>query len=276
MFGFVRPYTADLTQEEKARYRAVYCGLCRVLNERYGLAGRLGLNYDMTFLTLLLGSLYEPAETFREAVCPPHPLKKHAESITEFTNYAADMTVALTYYKALDDWEDEKKTSGRMYAGMLKKHYLAVKERWPRQCGDIEESIARVRALEQSGGEAPEGAADASGRMLGSVFAVREDFFQPQMAGLGYFLGKFIYMMDAAVDWERDRKKGCFNPLFALNVSPREARELLCQPLGQAAEIFESLPLIQDAHIMRNILYSGVWQQYNQKMRKKEDGQDGD
>ena len=56
MFGFVRPYTADLTQEEKARYRAVYCGLCRVLNERYGLAGRLGLNYDMTFLTLLLGS----------------------------------------------------------------------------------------------------------------------------------------------------------------------------------------------------------------------------
>ena len=63
MFGFVRPYLADLSEEEKSRYRAVYCGLCRTLNDQYGLMGRIGLNYDMTFLTLLLNSLYEPEET---------------------------------------------------------------------------------------------------------------------------------------------------------------------------------------------------------------------
>ena len=80
MFGYLRPYEADLTEYERKRYRAVYCGLCRALKERYGLAGRMGLNFDMTFLILLLNSLYEPKETRKEALCPPHPVKSIAIS----------------------------------------------------------------------------------------------------------------------------------------------------------------------------------------------------
>ena len=140
MFGLIRPYMNDLTEEEKARYKAVYCGLCRALNEKYGLAGRMGLNYDMTFLIILLDSLYEPQEQTKDAFCPPHPVKKHRETRTEFTDYAADMTVALTYYKALDDWMDEHSKTGKVYSGLLKRHYQQVKERWPRQCEAIEKS----------------------------------------------------------------------------------------------------------------------------------------
>ena len=281
MFGYVRPYSEDLAEEEKKRYRAVYCGLCRKLNEQYGLAGRMGLNYDMTFLILLLSSLYEPEEQEREAVCPPHPVKKHREIVMPFTAYAADMTVALTYYKALDDWEDEKKASGKVYSGLLRKHYETVKNRWEGQCRAIEASIRAIHEVEKDENAQPERAADLSGRMLGSIFAVKDDFFQAQMASLGYYLGKYIYMVDAAVDYERDLKKGCYNPLPRMNVTPREARELLRQPLGSAAEIFEGLPLVQDVHIMRNILYSGVWQDYNAKMNRdaeeeKRQGKGGD
>ena len=110
---------------------------------------------------------------------------------------------------------------------------------------------------------------DSFDRMLADIFAVKEDFFQRQMAGLGYFLGKFIYMMDAAIDYEDDRKKGCYNPLNGMNVTPEEALDILRQPMGQAAVTFETLPLIQDANLMRNILYSGVWQTYNYQMKKK-------
>ena len=273
MFGFVRPCAADLSEEEKKRYRAVYCGLCRALSEKYGLAGRLGLNYDMTFLTLLLSSLYEPEEQSRETVCPPHPMKKHLEIITEYTDYAADMTVALTYYKALDDWQDEKKAAGKVYSDLLKRHYEGVKKRWPDQCECIEKSLDALHEVEKDENAQPERAADLSGQMLASLFAVKRDFFQKQMASLGYFLGKFIYMMDAAMDYERDLKKGCFNPLPGMNLTPETAGELLRQPLGQAAEAFEGLPLVQDAHLMRNILYSGVWQAYNAKLAgRKEDG----
>ena len=270
MFGLVRPYMNDLTEEEKARYKAVYCGLCRALNEKYGLAGRMGLNYDMTFLIILLDSLYEPQEQTKDAFCPPHPVKKHRETKSEFTDYAADMTVALTYYKALDDWMDEGSKTGKVYSGLLKRSYQQVKERWPRQCEAIEKSLDALHEVEKDEAAQPERAADLSGRMLADIFAVKEDFFQRQMAGLGYFLGKFIYMMDAAIDYEDDRKKGCYNPLNGMNVTPEEALEILRQPMGQAAEAFEALPLIQDANLMRNILYSGVWQTYNYEMSKKQ------
>ena len=275
MFGFVRPYEADLSEEEKKRYRAMYCGLCRKLNEGYGLAGRMGLNYDMTFLTMLLSSLYEPDEETRERFCPPHPMKKHLEAVTPFTDYAAAMTVALTYFKALDDWEDEGKTSGRLYAGLLKKHYQEVKEKWPRQCGDIEESIRRIHEIEASPSAQPEQAADCSGRMLGSLFAVKDDYFKPSLAWMGHSLGKFIYMVDAAVDYEQDQKKKCYNPLALMGVTPEEAGALLRQPLGRCSQIFEDLPLVQDVNILRNILYSGVWQNYNQAMHKKAGEKDG-
>jgi len=270
MFGLIRPYMNDLTEEEKARYKAVYCGLCRALNEKYGLAGRMGLNYDMTFLIILLDSLYEPQEQTKDAFCPPHPVKKHRETRSEFTDYAADMTVALTYYKALDDWMDEGSKTGKVYSGLLKRSYQQVKERWPRQCEAIEKSLDALHEVEKDEAAQPERAADLSGRMLADIFAVKEDFFQRQMAGLGYFLGKFIYMMDAAIDYEDDRKKGCYNPLNGMNVPPEEALEILRQPMGQAAEAFEALPLIQDANLMRNILYSGVWQTYNYEMQKKQ------
>ncbi len=270
MLGLVRPYMNDLTEEEKARYKAVYCGLCRALNEKYGLAGRMGLNYDMTFLIILLDSLYEPQEQTKDAFCPPHPVKKHRETKSEFTDYAADMTVALTYYKALDDWMDEGSKTGKVYSGLLKRSYQQVKERWPRQCKAIEKSLDALHEVEKDEAAQPERAADLSGRMLADIFAVKEDFFQRQMAGLGYFLGKFIYMMDAAIDYEDDRKKGCYNPLNGMNVTPEEALEILRQPMGQAAEAFEALPLIQDANLMRNILYSGVWQTYNYEMSKKQ------
>ncbi len=269
MFGFIRPYEADLSSEEKLRYRGLYCGLCRRLNDQYGLAGRMGLNYDMTFLILLLCSLYEPDETRTEAICPPHPLKKHPEIITKYTDYAADMTVVLAYYKALDDWQDERKSTGKLYAEMLKKAYLVVKERWPNVCKDIELCLSVIQEIEKIDHAQPEQAADYSGKMLACIFAVEDDYFQRHMGCLGYALGKFIYMMDAVVDYEHDLKKNCYNPLFHMSIKPEEAKEILQQPLGQAAEIFEKLPLVQDVNIMRNILYSGVWQQYNRQMQKR-------
>ena len=275
MFGFIRPFEADLCADEMRRYRGFYCGLCRRLNDAYGLAGRMGLNYDMTFLAILLSSLYEPEETVKDAVCPPHPVKKHTEIITEFTDYAADMTVALAYHKALDDWEDERKASGKMFCAMLKKPYSAVRKKRPEQCEAIEKSLDETHETEKDDHAQPEKAADLSGRMLAGVFTAKNDFFRQDMAGLGYSLGKFVYMMDAAVDYDRDLEKNCYNPLVKMGVKPEDAKELLMQPLGQAAEIFEGLPLVQDVEILRNVIYSGVWQQYNRKTRREAGDQNG-
>ena len=59
MFGYVTINKEELPAEEYERFHSYYCGLCRVLRDKYKRRGQLLLNYDMTFLAILLTSLYE-------------------------------------------------------------------------------------------------------------------------------------------------------------------------------------------------------------------------
>ena len=123
MFGYVRPGLESLDEAQKKRYRAWYCGLCQSLGDRHGFRGRMTLTYDMTFLAIFLSALYEPAEAHGQMRCLPHPKEAHDFVRTSMTDYAADMTIALAYFKALDDWQDEKNYPKHVMSMMLKKDY---------------------------------------------------------------------------------------------------------------------------------------------------------
>ena len=116
MFGYIQANEEDLTEDEKTRYHAAYCGLCRTLGQRHGQLSRLSLTYDLTFLTLLLTSLYEPDEKNAGKRCLVHPCRTRPYMVDRYTEYAADMTAALAYFKCMDDWKDEKKVSCRLYS----------------------------------------------------------------------------------------------------------------------------------------------------------------
>ena len=75
MFGYVTIDPTELPKHAQERYQAYYCGLCRTLYRRYGNLGRATLSFDMTFLLILLSSLYEPAETLSRERCLPHPVR---------------------------------------------------------------------------------------------------------------------------------------------------------------------------------------------------------
>lgn len=107
MFGLIVCNRKVLTKEEQERYQAVYCGLCRAIKKRYGQIERLSLNYDMTFLAILLNGLYEENNDSKEMHCPLHPLQKRRIFENQYIDYAADMTILLAYYKCKDDWKDE-------------------------------------------------------------------------------------------------------------------------------------------------------------------------
>ena len=47
MFGYVTINRGELKVRELETYESYYCGLCRVLKDRYGLAGCTMLNYDI-------------------------------------------------------------------------------------------------------------------------------------------------------------------------------------------------------------------------------------
>lgn len=269
MFGYIICNKETLSKEEIARYQNIYCGLCRVLRERYGQMSGMMLNYDMAFVVLFLSSLYEPEETMEEFRCPVHPLKSKTAVTNRFTEYAADMTVALTYHKCLDDWRDEQKKSKYQFAKQLLESYREVKKRYPRQCNTIEESLRELHLIENSRESNPDQAVNCSGKMLMELFVYEEDFWSNSLRTFGYELGRFIYLMDAAIDYKEDQKKRNYNPLFKMDKTPQEAVDALTMSIGNAAGEFEKLPLIQDEHLLRNILYGGVWQKYYAKVQGK-------
>ena len=121
MFGYVIPNQAALSPEAQARYRAAYCGLCRCIGALHGTRGRLTLSYDLTFLDLLLCSLYEGESACATGCdhCPIHPIRKVEWRSSGPTDYCADLSVALHYYNAQDKWNDDHSLLGLGFEKML-------------------------------------------------------------------------------------------------------------------------------------------------------------
>ena len=270
MFGYIICNKSKLAHEEIERYQRIYCGLCKVLEKRFGQLERMSLNYEMTFLVLFLTSLYEPEEEKTEFRCIAHPMKKKTAIENKFTEYAADMTIVMAYYKCLDDWEDEHRSMSRKYGELLEKSYKEIEQRYPRQCRSVSEGIQELRNIEKSPESEADDAVNCSGRVLSEMFVYEEDFWSSSLRTFGYELGRFIYLMDAVMDYKKDLKTGNYNPLRKMNKKPEEMEEILMSAIGNAAQVFESLPIVQDVHLIRNILYGGVWQKYYAKVAGKE------
>lgn len=266
VFGFVVADAGALSEEEKERYRAVYCGLCLALRDRYGQLSRACLTYDLTFFVLLCNSLHEPAETQGASHCMMHPTPAAPRpwARSAWTDYAADLSVALAYHKVLDDVADDGDLKARAAERLLAGAYERARACIPEQCAEIERAMAAIRAIEQGGAaDDPDAAAHEFGRMLGRLFARDQGFWTAAMEELGCGLGRFIYLMDAAVDFADDTASGSYNPFVALGSDAEAMRATLALTAADAATPYERLPLVQDTHLMDAILYSGIWAQFN-------------
>lgn len=269
MFGTIICNKKDLSEAEIRKYRSVYCGICRSLKERYGEKERLTLNYDMTFLAILLNSLYDEDIETEKKRCAIHPFTKQNVAQNKYVDYAADMTILLSYYKCKDDWEDEQKCISKRYMDLLEPQYRKLEDIYPRQVKCVKSALEKNAMLEKSGNALPDEVVNCSGKMLSEVFVIKEDFWTDSMRKIGYELGRFIYLMDACLDYEADKRKGLYNPLIDMKKTPAQMEFYLSQAIGNVTNEFEKLPLIQDVNILRNILYGGVWQKYYAKIKGK-------
>ena len=278
MFGYLTADRALLTPEEDARYKGVYCGLCRNLRQRYGQAAGLTLNFDQCFLILLLQSLYEGEEASGEDPCIAHPVKRQPWWECRFTDYAADMNLALSYLKLLDNWEDDGSLLSVSAAGALKGAYRRVRRAWPRQCEAMEVSIRSLRELEQANREDPDAAADAFAGMMAEIFVFQEDRWAPDLRRMGGALGRFLYITDAAMDLDRDTARNRYNPFrrrYGRADNGAFFRAVLRMLLADCLMAFDRLPLVLDAGILKNILCAGLWTEFNKKYHTEKDEDNG-
>ncbi|MBQ2936373.1 MAG: hypothetical protein IJD96_09085 [Lachnospiraceae bacterium] len=272
MFGYVVINKGEMKFKEFDVYQSYYCGLCRALKERYGVLGQISLTYDMTFLVMLLTSLYEPETAKGMTKCIAHPFEKHQTRRNEFSAYGADMNVLFSYYKCLDDWQDDKKILKLAYSKLMKKSYHKINGFYVDKVKKMDALMREFGQKEQENIDDIDKMAGLFGELMGEMFVVKQDEWEDNLRRLGTYLGKFIYLLDAYEDVEEDIKSGRFNPLKSRYENPdfeEEIKTILTMMMAGCCQEFEKLPIIDHIEILRNILYSGVWYRYEAVHEKR-------
>ena len=275
MFGYVLMNKPEIKFKDFDMYRSFYCGLCRELKERYGLSGQITLTYDMTFVILLLSGLYEPPTKKGSTRCIVHPVRRQPVRKNAITEYAADMNIFLTYYKCKDDWNDERSILGFAFGKLLEGKEKKSEKLWSKKVQTIVSCLDELSALEKENATDIDRVSGCFGRIMAEIFAYREDVWEPTLRRMGFYFGKFIYLLDAYDDVEEDVKKGNYNPFskdYIIKGFDDRVKNMLMMMMAETCREFEKLPIIKYTDILRNILYSGVWCRFENVSgkRKKE------
>ena len=269
MFGYVVVNKPELKFKEFEIYKGYYCGLCNSLRKRYGITGQLTLTYDMTFLALLLSSLYEPEVADEMHRCIVHPIGKHRMISTKFTDYTADMNILLAYYKAQDDWKDEHNVLKLAFCRLLK----GKNNQYRKKADAISSLLNELGTREKQNETNIDVMAGIFGKIMSVIFVPENDSWAPYLQNMGFFLGKFIYILDAYEDLEGDIKKNRYNPFKSICKEPDfddRIKSMLTMMMAECSKAFEFLPVIDNVNLLRNILYAGVWSAYYRHLKDKQ------
>lgn len=271
MFGYVRPSRDRLSGEEQERFNAAYCGLCRVLGKRYGLTARMILNYDLTFLAILLDDGAERTEP--GCRCMVHPCRKRpCAAATPALDTAADYSVILTWWQLRDGVADHGFWKGlkyRLASRLLRRAYRRARALRPAFDESTRQQLQELAGLEAEGCSSVDRVADTFARLLsGAAAGVEDPVRRRVLEQMLYHLGRWIYLTDAADDLEKDLKNQNYNPLalrFALceGKLTEESRQALAATMDRSVEMmaaaFELLDFGRWAGIIRSVVYEGLY-----------------
>ena len=270
MFGYVRPASERLTEEQEGCFQAAYCGLCHTLGERYGLPGRMILNYDLTFLAMLLS---EGQSRQCRRGCVMHPFKGRTCTCgDEAFALAADMSVILTWWQIQDGIADHGFWGGlkyRLASWTLRRAYRKARLLRPAFDEGTQRHLQELSRLEEEKCPSIDAAADTFAQLLsGAANEVEEPVKRRVLTQMLYHLGRWIYLIDAADDLKKDVAAGSYNPLPMRYRLPGDtltdtARQELAQTLDSSiramAAAFELWDFGQYGPVIESTVYQGLY-----------------
>lgn len=279
MLGYITPDKPELKVKEYELYSAYYCGICKAIKKRHGEIPRLVLSYDSVLLAMIISSLTENMPILKQERCIVHPIKKKNILYDDKAiDYAADMLVVLAYYKFKDDWKDEGKIVGGI--GMLgfKKYQEKIAGMYPETCDIINRCIENLSEIETEKCQAIDEAAEPFAQLMKAIFkgsGLIDDMEKTNALGeIGYSIGKWIYLIDAVDDLEKDIEKNRYNPLKDIskeeNFQKRIEYTLICI-LEKASIELEKLGIEKNKGIIENIIYFGLFKRTEGILGLRED-----
>ena len=267
MFGYIRTHRPELKVKEDETYKGIYCSLCRTLGKRYGILSRLFLSYDSTFLALALMALSEEKVCFEQKRCPFNPAKKcnFCKGENKELCFAADISVLLLYHKIKDNISDSTLFKAILYRILLVLILVSYKKavkNLPDAAILTEEYISMQSAVEEKQSRSIDEAAEPTAILLSKLYSMNEqdDDRRRVRERVGYCLGRWVYMIDAFDDIEKDRKSGNYNPfLLSGQDNYEKIKGDLLMTAGELASAYELLDIKKFGNITKNVIYDGLY-----------------
>lgn len=289
MFGYVRPVLDRLDEEQRDAYQSAYCGLCHALGDRHGWLARFTLQYDFTFLAILLAA-GEKEDRLSCRRCPAHLLRgSRACLYGEQMAVVADQSMILTYHKLSDDVLDHNMVTGlpyRFLRWIFRKAYSRAASAQQLFDQQVREGLALLRQMEAEQSAQLDRVADAFARILAAASASCSagSSMERILWELFYHLGRWIYLIDAWDDLDEDRKNGRYNPLNTrFQGHAQEERSYLEATLTHSVRLARAAANLMELGnwmpVVENILYLGLptvqnavldgrWKEMRQTRRK--------
>ncbi|MBQ7572697.1 MAG: hypothetical protein IJT23_00380 [Clostridia bacterium] len=275
MFGYVTICKDCIDDTDYKAFMTYYCGLCKAMGKEGTQASRLGLSYDITFLAIVLGALIPDEPKLYNSRCIAHPIKKHMEIHNDRAiNYAANMGIMLSYLKFLDDWKDDRSIKALFLMLVYLPVIRRIKKRYRQKYDEIYGELKRLGVLEKQGANVDE-AADCFSKILETLF--KPDFIEDKttlriLGWFGYNIGRWIYVIDAYNDMEKDFKSKSYNPFLigkkdvqtAKNEVFENTKTALTMNLAELSTTYELLKVYRNDGLIRHIIYTGLRQKQAQ------------
>ena len=274
VFGYIRVLEGELKINDFGLYRGVYCGLCKTMNKNTGITSPLTLTYDFVLLALVRSGIRGEGFTVRPGKCIAHPIKKRPIAKENVSlQYCAAVSAVLTYYKLLDDKNDKdakKRLIVRSTLRQAKRNMKKAIKAFPQfELSRLSEKIAfylsELQQLENSGCDSVNLCADAFGKLLGECFknGIDDCDVSNNCYKLGYHVGRWIYIIDVADDFTKDKKRSSFNPLLSAGFTELPVTMLkatLSSEVAQAHAALKALPIsFRDIYnVLENIICLGM------------------
>ncbi len=274
MFGYLRPFKDELKVKDYQLYKSVYCGLCKSMKKEYGLLSTLMLSYDCTVLAMLCLSVNDEKYCVRKGRCTVNPLKKCSICKGEgwAFSFAGAVSVIMTRYKLNDTILDSgflKKLAAFFLRLVFHGNYKRALKAYP-EIDSLTAAMMESQAEAERNNAGIDRSADPTATLIKKLCGMISpgEAMRHQMEVFGYFVGRWIYLIDAADDVQKDMKHHNFNPFAAkyqgdIKATMGYCNEVLNMTASQMILSYELLELHSFKAILDNIVYDGL--SYQQK-----------
>jgi len=262
MFGYIRPLECELKVREQAEYRAQYCGLCKAIGRRYGQGERLTLRYDGAFLASFLAAL-NGAASYARGGCGPRCYRgrRAIAQPSESLDYAADANLLLAYYKAADDAGDDHRAASAAARLALTRAYRKAARLRPELDADVRAAMASLHAMERERIPSLDEPSGASGELLAAIVRHAPGLPETEKTAaewMFYNLGKWVYLLDAWDDLQKDAKSGAYNPFLLSKKDAAGAEFLLNVTRIEAEKAYAQIAFAAPSGLVDNIMRLGL------------------